>query len=69
VRYEGDSVLPKRWILDTSYSYRVDGNWYSGFAEDRFATEAEADAAAAGVKHRPLTLRYNPRSPDQSLPA
>jgi len=68
VRYEGDSVLTKRWILDTSYSYRVNGDWYSGFGEDRFETEEEADAAASGLKHRPLAIRYNPKSPDQSVP-
>jgi hypothetical protein len=69
VRYEGDSVLPRRWIVETAYSYRVNGDWHSGFAQLRFASEREADARAAQLRNSTLMLRYNPRKPENSLPA
>jgi hypothetical protein len=68
VRQDNGSWLPKCWIVDTSYSYRVNSEWYSGFACDRFYEESEADAKARETKGRQLHIRYNPKAPDQSIP-
>ena len=69
VRYQGDSILTQRWLVDTTYSYRVNGDWHSGFATLRFGSEAEAGARASRLRHSSLMIRYNPNAPAESLPA
>jgi tetratricopeptide (TPR) repeat protein len=58
----------RTWACRLGYSYTVDGQYYSGFAEKTFRSEELASAYRNRVKdgHRVLS-RYNPRNPNTSV--
>ncbi len=63
----GRSKLIYPYVLHIAYSYVAAGERYSGFHEQRYRSEADADALAGGLKGRGLMVRYNPGRPDQSV--
>lgn len=64
---EGRSKLIYPHVLHIAYSYVAAGDRYSGFYEERYRSEAEADASACSLKATGIMVHYNPRRPDQSL--
>jgi hypothetical protein len=53
-------------VLHIAYSYRAEGERYSGFHQQAFRREADADGLASRLKGSTVMVRYNPRSPSQS---
>jgi hypothetical protein len=59
-------LLPGKRLLRAAYSYKVAGNWYSGF-DDRVFKEARADDEASRLRGGRIQVRYNPQKPSDSL--
>lgn len=50
------------------YSYTVNGEYYAGYFEEAFYSDAPADRLTAALKEgQPVTIRYKPNKPDKSL--
>jgi hypothetical protein len=64
---QGRSKLLYPHMLHIAYSYVAAGERYSGFYEQKFRRESDADALARRLKASGLMVRYNPRVPDKSL--
>lgn len=62
-----ESGLRSPYELRIAYSYRAGGDWYSGFDSQRFSHESEADEASRALRGQNVTIRYNPRQPEQSV--
>lgn len=57
----------ERWVGEFSYSYSVDGHYYSGFQIIRSRNERRAEELVAGWKGRMVVVRYDPRQNDVSV--
>ena len=50
------------------YSYSVNGEYYAGYFEEAFYSDAPADRLTAALKEgQEVTIRYNPNRPEKSL--
>ena len=50
------------------YSYSVNGEYYAGYFEEAFYSDAPADRLTAALKEgQQVTIRYKPNKPDKSL--
>lgn len=50
------------------YSYSVNGEYYAGYFEEAFYSDAPADRLTAALREgQPVTIRYEPNKPDKSL--
>ena len=50
------------------YSYSVSGEYYAGYFEEAFYSDAPADRLTAALQEdQEVTIRYNPSKPDKSL--
>jgi hypothetical protein len=54
-------------VLHIAYSYIAEGERYSGFYDQRFRREVDAETLAGTLKATGVMVRYNPRLPDQSV--
>jgi hypothetical protein len=54
------------WATDITYSYVVDGEYYSGFVSLPADDEAHAEGLALGWNDRAILVRYLPNSPTES---
>jgi hypothetical protein len=54
-------------VLHIAYSSMAEGQRYSGFYEQRFRREFDAETLAGTLKATGVMVRYNPRLPDQSV--
>jgi hypothetical protein len=56
------------WSGEVAYSYRVSGEFYSGFSRLNFARESDAEQWVGCFPPRmPLFVRYAPEHPDKSV--
>ena len=54
--------------VQIGYSYSVSGEYYAGYFEEAFYTDAPADRLVDALKEgQEVTIRYNPSKPDKSL--
>lgn len=50
------------------YSYSVNGEYYAGYFEEAFYSDAPADRLTTALKEgQPVTIRYKPDKPEKSL--
>ena len=54
-----DSYI-RPWVAGLSYTYVVNGEYYSGFHRIRARSERRADEKIAGWKGRMVVVRYSP---------
>jgi hypothetical protein len=66
VQSDTDSYL-QPWVADLSYSYIVNGEYYSGFHRFRAGSERRAEEKIAGWKGRMVVVRHSPNQPDLSV--
>lgn len=64
-RFGGDRH--KRWVCAMSYSYAVNGEYYSGFHSIRTKKEQRADELAREWKGRSVVVRFSPTNPGVSV--
>ena len=64
-RSTNDTILP--WVANLTYSYTVNGEYYSGYYRMRARTERRAAERIAGWKDRMVVVRYSPDKPDVSV--
>ncbi|MGH9500180.1 MAG: DUF3592 domain-containing protein [Terriglobales bacterium] len=57
----------KKWIGELTYSYVVDGEYYSGFHQMRAHSEKRAEELVTGWKDRMVIVRYSPAKHDRSV--
>jgi Protein of unknown function (DUF3592) len=57
----------QRWVGNLSYSYVVDGEYYSGFYRIPARSERKAEEKIAGWKGRMVIVRYAPDKHDLSV--
>lgn len=56
------------WLAEVSYSYTVNGEYYSGYSKMHFANEDDAEAYANRfLKDMTLFIRHKPHKPEASL--
>ena len=58
-------ILP--WVANLTYSYVVNGEYYSGSYRMRARNERRAEEKVAGWKDRMVVVRYSPGKPDLSV--
>ena len=56
-----------RWVGELTYSYVVDGEYYSGFHHLNAFSERAAEELIEGWQGRSVMVRYSKRKPDISL--
>ena len=56
-----------RWLTDVSYSYSVDGEFYSGQFQLTSRTERKADEQQSRWKGSSVGVRYSPRKKEVSV--
>lgn len=66
VQHSGDSYI-QPWIACLSYTYIVNGEYYSGSHRFRARTERRAEEKIAGWKDRMVVVRYSPDKHDLSV--
>ena len=54
-------------LAELGYSYRVDGEYYSGYYKRQFVDEQEAWTFADESQGKPVLVRYRPRKPQVSV--
>ena len=54
------------WTVEISYSYVINGEYYSGFASLPADDEKHAEGLALGWKDREILVRYQPEDPTES---
>lgn len=67
--HDGDAIwlfLPD-YIAEVSYSYHIDGEYYSGRIERSFFRERSATAFVNALKDKGVMVRYNQSSPSVSV--
>jgi len=64
-RATNNSILP--WAANFTYSYIVNGEYFSGFYRMRARSERHAEEKVAGWKDRMVVVRYSPDQPDLSV--
>jgi predicted DNA-binding helix-hairpin-helix protein len=57
----------QRWVGNLSYSYVVDGEYYSGFYGIPARSERKAEEKIAGWKGRMVVVRYSPDTHNLSV--
>lgn len=57
----------KGWVCAMSYTYVVNGEYYSGFHSIRAKKEQRADELAREWKGRSVVVRYSPADPGVSM--
>jgi len=57
----------QRWVGNLTYTYVVNGEYYSGFHRIRARNERRAEEKIAGWKDRMVVVRYSPDKPDLSV--
>ncbi|HXY78486.1 MAG TPA: DUF3592 domain-containing protein [Candidatus Acidoferrales bacterium] len=60
-----NNILP--WVANLTYSYIVDGEYYSGYYRMRARSERRAEEKIAGWKDRMVVVRYSPDKPGVSV--
>ena len=50
-----------------AYSYRLEGDYYSGYYNETFDDEQKAWSYVDGLKGQVVQVSYNPRNPDVSV--
>ena len=66
VQSSSDSpILP--WAANITYTYVVNGEYYSGVHRIRTRSERRAEQKIAGWKDRMVVVRYSPDNPDLSV--
>lgn len=55
------------WVGELSYSYSVDGDYYSGFYHLPASGEDQASRWVQGWKDRRVVVHYAPGNPSQSV--
>jgi hypothetical protein len=55
------------WVGELSYSYSVDGNYFSGFYHSPASGEDRATRWVQGWKDRRVVVHYAPENPSQSV--
>jgi hypothetical protein len=50
-----------------SYSYQLNGNYYSGYHEQTFNDEQKAWSYVDALKGKTVQVRFNPRKPESSI--
>jgi hypothetical protein len=54
--------------VQIGYSYGVSGEYYAGYLEEAFYSDAPADRLIDALREgQEVTIRYNPSKPDRSL--
>ncbi|MGE5736874.1 MAG: DUF3592 domain-containing protein [Acidobacteriota bacterium] len=56
-----------RWVAELTFSYALDGQYYSGTRDLRARNEADADKIAAEWKGREVSVRYSPSDAETSV--
>ncbi|MGO9087086.1 MAG: DUF3592 domain-containing protein [Terriglobales bacterium] len=64
-RSTDNNILP--WAANLTYSYIVNGEYYSGYYRMRARNERRAEEKIAGWKDRMVVVRYSPDKPDLSV--
>jgi len=64
-RSTDSSIQP--WVAKLTYTYIVNGEYYSGFNRFRARSERRAEEKVAGWKDRMVVVRYSPDKPDLSV--
>jgi len=64
-RTTDNAILP--WAANLTYSYVVNGEYFSGFYRMRARSERRAEEKIAGWKDRMVVVRYSPDKPDLSV--
>jgi hypothetical protein len=64
-RATDNNILP--WVANLTYSYIVDGEYYSGYYRMRARSERRAEEKIAGWKDRMVVVRYSPNHHDLSV--
>jgi Protein of unknown function (DUF3592) len=67
VRSRSVGGIYKPWVGEFSYTYVVNGEYFSGFHEIRAFSEKRADALTFGWKSRMLVVRYSPSKYETSV--
>jgi hypothetical protein len=62
----GVDSLIRPWTAAFSYSYSVNGEYYSGFHRLAARSERRAEEKIAGLKNTMIVVRYAPNQPDLS---
>ena len=62
------SLVKRRWQVEITYAYKANGEWYSGTHSVPIGTENAADERARQLRNARIIVRYNPKSPQESLP-
>jgi hypothetical protein len=65
VRSSSDSYV-QPWVADLSYTYIVNGEYFSGHCRLRARSERRAEEKIAGWKGRMVVVRYSPDKHDLS---
>jgi hypothetical protein len=55
------------WVANLTYTYAVNGEYYSGFHRIYARTERRAEEKVAGWKDRMVVVRYSPDKSDVSV--
>jgi len=55
------------WEVEIAYSYQAQDGWHSGFGRRHFFRRSVAEGYAAKLPGAPVTIRYNPQAPDESV--
>jgi hypothetical protein len=69
-RVHSSSIYPddQLWLAEVSYSYSVDGEYYSGYSRAHFANEDDAEKYANEFPaNATLFIRHKPHRPEVSL--
>jgi len=66
VRSAGDRQF-KPWIAELTYTYVVNGEYYSGFHNLRARSERRAEELIFGWKGRMVVVRYSPKDHETSV--
>lgn len=61
------AVVLDIWFCDVSYSYSVNGEFFSGRSRIRVRNEEEADALIRDLKGKRVRVRYSPKNAAKSV--
>lgn len=53
--------------VELLYSYKVNGEWYSGSVRHAFSDENDAHRFADQYRGKPVLVRYDPSKPERSI--
>jgi|KBSSwiStaDraftv2_1062776.scaffolds.fasta_scaffold04433_15 hypothetical protein len=55
-----------QWVGEVAYSYRAEGEYYTGLLQFPTTTEKQAERSIEGWKGLQLIVRYHPNKPSES---